>query len=371
MAEPMIGGNRVELLHDGACLKAMLAAIKAAQHEILLEMYWFDSDATGQAFADALSDKARAGLRVCVTYDAVGSFEADRAMFERMRKAGVEVYEYNPVRLFRGRFSFAGQNRRNHRKLLVIDGRFGFTGGVNIADAWAHQDDSSVRFRDDVIALAGPVVASMRNIFLIAFRGPSRAAALAEPLVSLAPEGDSYVRVLSNERWRRRRLIERTYLGRIRAARESILITNCYFIPSRIVRHALAQAVRRGVQVTVLLPLESDVPAVAYASSRLYGWLLERGIELYQWQRDILHSKTAVIDRQWCTVGTHNLDYRSWAYNLEINVTVDDRKVAGRLERRMLADIERSVRVDLHAWRFRPLSQRLLEELAYLFRRVL
>ena len=121
-----------------------------------------------------------------------------------------------------------------------------------------------------------------------------------------------------------RRLIERAYLGRIRSARERILITNSYFIPSRMVRHALAQAVRRGVSVRVLLPLECDVPAVAFASSRMYGWLLERGIELFAWSRNVLHCKTAVIDGQWSTVGTHNLDHRSWAYNLEINVAAEN-----------------------------------------------
>jgi cardiolipin synthase len=370
MLESMIGGNGVELLHDRACLPAMLAAIEGAEREVLLEMYWFGSDDVGQKFAAALSAKARAGLRVCVTYDAFGSFDADRGMFERMRASGVDVYEFNPVRFLRG-FTFAGLNRRNHRKLLVIDGRLGFTGGVNIGNPWMFAIDSGLEFRDDLVAIRGPVVADMREIVLSTFRGDSRAQALAEPFAPAEPAGDTLVRVLSNQRWHQRRLIDRTYLSRIRSARERILITNSYFIPSRIVRHALAQAVRRGVEVTVLVPLESDVPAVAYASSRMYGWLLERGIALFEWPRSYLHSKTAVIDGQWCTVGTHNLDHRSWAYNLEINVAIEDAEVAARLEQRGRSDLARSVRVDLHTWRFRPLGRRLLEELFYLFRRVL
>jgi cardiolipin synthase len=371
MAESMIAGNSVELLHDGACLPAMLAAVEAAQHEILLEMYWFDSDQVGRTFAEALCEKARKGVRVCVTFDAVGSFEADRAMFDAMRAAGADVYEYNPVRFLRRRFSFAGLNRRNHRKMLVIDGHYGFTGGVNIADPWTCRDDGGREFRDDMVAIDGPVVGSMRAIFLNTFRGRSRAQALAEPPPVPAATGASGVRVLSNERWRRRRLIDRTYLSQIRGARDRILIANSYFIPSRIVRHALAQAVRRGVSVKVLVPLDSDVPAVRYASTRLYEWLLERGVELYEWPRNYLHSKTAAIDGAWCTVGTHNLDHRSWAYNLEINVAIDDATVARRLEERIRADLGRSVRVDLHTWRFRPLGQRLLEALFYMFRHVL
>jgi cardiolipin synthase len=166
-------------------------------------------------------------------------------------------------------------------------------------------------------------------------------------------------------------VIERAYIDRIRSARERILITNSYFLPSRRIRHLLARAVARGVDVKVLLPVESDVPAVAHATHHLYGSLLRHGIELYEWGQSILHSKTAVIDGLWCTVGTHNLDYRSWAYNLEINVTVEDAGLSGQLEARMRQDIATSVRVDPAVWRFRPLGQRLLELFFYRFRRML
>jgi cardiolipin synthase len=371
MPESTLPGNRVELSHDGdACFSAMLRAIESAEREVLLEMYWFDSDATGQIFARALEQKARQGVRVCVTYDAVGSYEADRGMFQRMRDAGCDVYEYNPVRLFRRRWSFSGLNRRNHRKLLIIDGRLGITGGINFADSWASEAAGGLGFRDDIIAIEGPLVQRMREIFLDTFRGRLREAALAETLGSDQPVGNVRASVLSNDRWRKR-LIERAYLGRIRAARERILITNSYFIPSRLVRHALAQATRRGVRVCVLLPGESDVPAAAYAMRHLYGFMLRHGIELYEWSASILHSKTAVIDRDWCTVGTHNLDRRSWAFNLEINVVVEDRAVADQLALRMQRDIDASVRVDRHTWRFRPLSLRLLEVFFYLFRKLL
>jgi cardiolipin synthase len=372
MPQTMLPGNRVELLHDGeACFSAMLAAIEGAQREVLLEMYWFDSDATGQRFARALEQKARQGVRVCVTFDAWGSFEADRGMFARMRAAGCDVYEYNPMRFLPWRFSFVGLNRRDHRKLLLIDGRLGFTGGVNFADAWAPEAEGGQGFRDDAISVVGPAVRVMRQVFLATFRGMLREQALADALGSDAPVGESRVRVLTNHRRPDQRLIERAYLYRIRTARERILITNSYFIPNRVVRRALAEAVRRGVRVQVLLPVDSDVPTVTYAMQRSYSWMLKRGIELYEWSHSILHAKTAVIDGQWCTVGTYNMDYRSWAYNLEITIAVEDPVVAGRLEARMQRDMDRSVRVDARAWSFRPLGQRILEEFFYRCRRLM
>jgi cardiolipin synthase len=366
----MIPGNAVSLLHDGEqCLPAMLEAIEQAQREILLEMYWFGSDLTGRRFARALEDRARAGVRVYVSYDAAGSFEADRGMFASMENAGCRVYEFNPVHFWRPRFKFASLNQRNHRKMLIVDGRVGFTGGVNLADPWASEADGGLGFRDDMIRIEGPAVASMRDIFASTFPGFEAPSLL--PAGGAEGGGDCRVRVLANDGKRNRGRIERAYLARIRRARERILITNSYFIPSRRVRRALADAVARGVCVRVLLPVDSDVPAVSYAMRRLYGGMLKRGIELYEWPESILHCKTAAIDGRWCTVGTHNLDYRSWAYNLEINVAVDDPSVAQELEGRILQDIARSVRVDRRNWMFRPLSQRVLEFFFFRFRRLM
>jgi len=366
-----IPGNRVSLLHDSEhCLPALLAAIEGAEVEVLLEMYWFGSDKWGRKFAVALAEKARQGVRVCVSYDAVGSFESDRAMFAELERAGCDVYEYNPLQLFSRRFSFRRLNRRNHRKLLVIDGKTAFTGGVNLGDAWGPLSDGG-KFRDDLIRLDGPAVAAMRAIFVSAFRGKGAGTLRGATLPVGPPEGSSVVEVLTNHGYRKRRVIEHAYLDRIRAAKRCILITNSYFIPRSAVRKALAQAVKRGVDVRVLLPVESDVPAVQYATRRLYGTLLRSGVQLFEWGQSILHSKTAVVDGAWCTVGSHNLDYRSWIYNLELNVMVEDKAVAGALERRMIADMETSGRVDLRTWLFRPLGQRILEELFYLLRRFL
>ncbi|HEX2676222.1 MAG TPA: phospholipase D-like domain-containing protein [Polyangiales bacterium] len=356
------------LLHDGeVCLPAMRQAIAAAEREVLLEMYWFGSDATGRAFAEALSEKARQGVRVCVTYDCVGSWETDRSMFAEMRRAGCEVFEYNPLRFWRPHWRIG--NRRNHRKQLIVDGRVGLTGGVNLADPWASAAHGGGAFRDDMIRIEGPGVASMREIFAATFQAFPGARPL-DPIEPSAPCGETRVAVLANDHRKHRKLIERAYLTAIRAARTRVLIENSYFIPGLLVRYALGRAVQRKVEVRVVLPLESDVPAVSYATRRLYGALLRRGIRLYEWGRNVLHSKTAVIDDT-CMVGTHNLDYRSWLYNLEINVSVDDPNIAAQLAQRIERDIAESVQVDARVWRYRPLLERLLEEFFYRFRRLL
>jgi cardiolipin synthase A/B len=356
------------LLHDGGTvLPAMLDAIRGARHEVLLEMYWFASDATGRRFADALSDKAREGVRVCITYDSVGSWEADRRMFDSLVQAGCSVLEYNPPAKWK--LAWRIGNRRNHRKQLIVDGRIGITGGVNLGDPWASVAEGGFGFRDSMIQIEGPAVQEMRAIFFTTFGGHRAArAARDEPAPPVA--GQTRVMVLANDRRRNRRIIERAYLHAIRNAMRRVWIENSYFIPSWLVRHALYRAVKRGVDVRIVLPSKSDVPAVAYATRRLYGALLRRGIRLFEWAQSILHSKIAVVD-DWCTVGTHNLDYRSWIFNLELNVIVDDPAIAEQLRRRIHEAVASSVEVDARAWRYRPLMERLLEYFFYRFRRLL
>lgn len=236
----LVSGNRVRLLHDGAsCLAAMLEAIREAKSEILLEMYWFGSDNTGRRFAEALSDKARAGVRVCITYDAVGSWEADDSMFDAMREAGCSVNEFNPPRKWRLRWRVG--NRRNHRKQLIVDGRLGMTGGVNLADPWAPISEGGLGFRDDLIVLEGPAVGEMRAIFFSTFEGRKAAREVRKSLPPPAA-GETRVMVLANDARRNRRLIERAYLRAIRAAARRVWIENSYFIPSWLVRHAHVHA---------------------------------------------------------------------------------------------------------------------------------
>lgn len=376
--ETEVAGNRVTLLHDGAqCFPAMLEAIASARHEILLEMYWFGSDATGWRFAEALVRRAREGLRVRVLYDAVGSWEASPALFEAMQDAGCEVLEYNPIAPWRRRFHLGVINNRNHRKMLVVDGRIGFTGGVNLGDPWAPLDEGGGGWRDDCIRIEGPAVEQMRRLFRHAWgevtRSPRRASIPPSELSSFiqGTPGNTPVRVHANHYLGERRAVRRVYLANIRHARRRIYIANSYFVPDRVVRRALAAAVARGVDVRVLVPGECDVPAVKYAMQRDYDWLVRHGIQVYEWQGPILHSKSAVIDGTWCAVGSYNLDSRSWRFNLEIIVSVIDRHVGQAMEERFLDDLRNSQRIELDTWRFRPLSQRALERFFHLFRRFL
>jgi cardiolipin synthase len=368
----VVSGNRVDLLHDGAmCFPAMLSAIEEAEHEILMEMYWFSSDRTGRRFADALSAKAREGVRVRVIYDAVGSWEADEGMFASMERAGCEVEQYNPVSPFRKRFNLGVVHRRDHRKILVVDQRVAFTGGVNIGDPWASEEDGGGGWRDDMIRVEGRAALQLRDVFLHTW---NRIAPAGDPIAVPMPPaeiGDCRVRALANFYRGERVSVRNEYLSRIRHAREHVYITNSYFVPDRVIRKALADAAARGVDVKVLVPGESDLMAVQYASRKLYGWLLDRGIEIWEWQRTILHAKTASVDGAWCTVGTYNLDYRSWRLNLEVTVSVEDRRVSQQMSAQFLRDLAHSLPVPREHQRFRPLTDRLLENFFYFFRKLL
>lgn len=373
--EALVAGNRVALLHDGEqCFPAMLEAIAQARSEILLEMYWFGSDATGRRFADLLSRRARDGLRVCVIYDAVGSLQADDAMFEAMRGAGVHVHQYNPIAPWRRRFDLALVNHRDHRKLLVCDRRVGFTGGVNLGDPWLPERDGGGGFRDDMVRIRGPAVEQMRQVFVTTWsevHGELPPGPDTVEDATAGPAAGSRVRVLANHYLGERRAIRRAYLARIRAARDRVLITNSYFCPDGVVRRALAKAAKRGVEVRVMVPGVGDVPAVYWASRRLYPWLLRRGIQLHEWQGSVLHAKSAVIDGSWCTVGTYNLDYRSMRFNLEVTAVIEDAALGAAMEAKYREDLRNAPAVDLRSFRYRPLAERLLERLFYLFRKLL
>lgn len=356
--------NRVRLLHDGVeALPAMLRAIASAQHEVLLEMYWFGSDRTGRRFAEALVERARAGVIVRVSYDAIGSLEAGAAMFDELRAAGVEVHEFNPIAPWRQRFSFARINQRDHRKLLVVDGILAITGGFNIGDPWAPEHEGGQGFHDDGIEIRGDAALELRALFYRVF--PALPNELVVPGV---PEGDTAVTVLASDLHAERRDIYDGYVNAIARATRDIVITNSYFIPSSRVRRALTRAVLRSVRVRVLMPRDTDVKLAQLASRHLYTRLLRDGVELYEWAGGILHSKTAAIDDDWCTVGSFNFDARSIHNNLELNVAMVDREVNAALRRRIEQDLAQSVRIELASWSKRNWFIRLVERVVYAFR---
>jgi cardiolipin synthase len=354
----------VRLLHDGEeALPAMLEAIRSARHEVLLEMYWFDSDRTGRRFAEALMAKARKGVWVRVIYDALGSIEADSDMFDAMRAAGCEVFEFHPIAPFRPRFSFARINKRDHRKLIVIDGRLAITGGINLGDPWAPRHEGGAGFRDDAIAITGAAALELRALFYRVFPAPPH------PLPAPVPvQGDCEVIVLANDLHAERRDIYDGYINAIARASRDIIISNSYFIPARRVRRALKRAVERGVRVRVLVPKRSDVLLAQYASRAKYEELLSNGVEIYEWPGRVLHTKSAVVDDRWCTVGSFNFDALSIHNNLELNVAIVSREVTKALRTRMEEDLARAERVDLDAFQRRALTSRLLERFCHFFR---
>ncbi len=372
VAEHFIGGNVVTLLRDGAeAFPAMLEAIAGARRQVLLEMYWFDSDRAGRRFAEALASAAQRGVEVGVIYDSVGSFGANSEMFTDLEASGVQVLEYNPVLPWSRRFRFDRLTRRDHRKILVVDGQVGFTGGINLADAWLPEAEDGGGWRDDMVRIEGPAVSGLTRCFHSVWRRQrGERLVITGPRTSVVPGGQP-VRVLGEAFFRNRRQIVRAYLKHLWSATSSAWLTNSYFVPDRSVLRALVAAADRGVDVRVLLPGESDVKIVQWASRAAWGRLMSRGVRIYEFQRNVLHAKTAVIDGRWATIGTFNLDHLSLRSNLEVNVAVEDERFAESMQRSFERDLAESREVDARQFRFRSLGDRLLEIVAYRFRKLL
>jgi cardiolipin synthase len=377
--ERFIDGNRVQLLKDGReAFPAMLDAIAQAREQVLLEMYWFASDRIGRKFAEALAAAAARGVEVAVIYDAVGSIGADPRQFEELARSGVSVVEFNPVAPWKRRFRLTRMTRRDHRKILVVDGAIGFTGGVNIGDPWLPEEQEGGGFRDDAARLEGPAVRGFLSCFYRTWRRAGgralRPAPRARPSLSgaaLEAAGSQRARVLGDAYYRNHHSIWRAYIGRIQHAERRIWIANSYFIPDGSVIRALGKAAARGVDVRVLVPRQSDVLVTDWASRAVWPRLLRRGVRIFEWTGSILHSKTAVIDGSWSTIGSFNLDYLSLRSNLEVTLNVLDDGFGATMEAAFERDLESAGEVSLSEFRYRPLGDRLLELIAYRLRKFL
>jgi cardiolipin synthase len=384
-----VGGDEVRLLRDGVeAFPAMLEAIAGARREVLLEIYWIGADAVGHRFRDALAARARAGVTVRVIYDAVGSIAINDSFWQPLRDAGGEVRLYHPISPLRPAFELARIEQRDHRKILVVDGEIGFTGGLNLARPWLPADEGGDAWRDDMIQVRGYVSAELRTLFYKTWRrvwfrslpydlGPLD---LPRDLVPLSKHPAGKVYVLASLR-RSRRNLRREYLSRINRARASIEIANSYFLPDREVRNALFRAVLRGVRVRVLVPAKSDVAVVQFALEAMYDALLEKGVQVYCFQGGaaqedgarggpMMHAKTAIIDDRFATIGSYNLDERSWRKNLEVNVAVEDEGFATYVRTWFDRDVENALRIDLFEWRARPIARRGIEYVAFALRKL-
>jgi cardiolipin synthase len=365
-----VGRDAVRLLRDGdQAFPAMLEAIARAEREVLLEMYWIGPDAVGERFRDALAERALRGLKVCVIYDAVGSMGITPAWWQPLFAAGGRAVEYHSISPLDQRFRLDRVELRDHRKLLVVDGIDGFTGGINLAMPWLAVAEGGAGWRDDMIQVRGPATGELRSLFYRTWRKLTR----DSPPLDVRPlsrkhKGPVWVLV---SQWRRRRSIHREYVVRIRRARDRVDVANSYFVPDRRVRAALFRAVRRGVRVRVLVPSKSDLPVVQFGVEALFDTLLRHGVEIWTMPGTMLHAKTAIIDESFTTIGSYNLDERSWRKNLEVNLAVEDGDFARHVRSWFERDLEIATRVDLATWRRRSLVRRGFEWAAYAMRKLL
>lgn len=366
--EALCDGHRITPLVDGdRAFPAMLEAITGAQHHVHLEMYLLRHDAIGNLFRDALVERARAGVEVRVIVDAVGSIGLSMGFIGDLRDAGVDFLEYRPLVRWRNWGRWA---RRDHRKIVTVDGRVAFAGGLNIGIEYAPRDMGGAAWRDTNVQVEGPIVADLELLFWTTWHNqggrPYSLPAGASP--DRGPEG-ALASVVGNAFRKQRTGIRRSYLHAIHNARELVYIANAYFVPDPGVRRALIRAVRRGVDVRVIVPQRSDLLSVQYAGERTYSRLLRAGVGIYQWLGSHMHAKTAVVDGIWSTVGSYNLDYVSLFQNLEVNVQVIDRDFGARMQRIFETDFERCRALEYESWKKRPWWQKLLERFFYRFRR--
>ncbi|MRG95323.1 cardiolipin synthase ClsB [Polyangium spumosum] len=366
----VVGSHRLRLLQDGAqAFPAMLEAIAHARSTLCLETYILRDDHVGQTFACALAERARAGVEVNLLYDAWGSSVSSEYV-EGLREAGARVVAFRPVlHALQNRKLLRHVVRRNHRKSLIVDSQIAFTGGINLCDDYAPRDlGGALPWRDTHLALEGPAAMELQYYFLRTWK-KAKGPALDEPLYSLASRRpDPRVRVITSDVHRGRAGIRDAYRAAIKKATRRIWITNAYFLPSLGFLHALSEAAKRGVDVRIMVPGTTDVPAVLHASRSIYGRLLEAGARLYEWKGRVLHAKTAVIDGYWSTVGSSNLDMQSLRQNLEANALVEDERFGLAMEAMFLSDVPHCEEVTASRWEKRPPWERAASWAAYLFR---
>jgi cardiolipin synthase len=357
----ILAGNRVANLENGAeIFPAMLDAIRQAKRTINFETYIYWSGEIGREFVEALSERARAGVEVQVLIDWAGSQRMDQAMLAQMKAAGVAVERYHPLKWYH----LARMNNRTHRKLLIVDGRIGFTGGVGIADNWAGNADSPNHWRDSHYRIEGPAVAQMQAAFLdnwIKTTGAVLQGAGYFPALAAAGNADAQVFIASPSGGGDSMLL--MYLLAITAAESSIDLSAAYFVPDELTRAALVAALRRGVRLRIIVPgTKIDTEVVRKASRAGWGELLEAGAEIHEYQPTMFHCKTLIVDRQLVSVGSTNFDNRSFRLNDEANLNIYDPEFAGRTTAVFEQDLGRSRRITLEAWKNLPWQEKLLEK---------
>jgi cardiolipin synthase len=380
MDSPLVLGNKVTLLQDGPDTHAaMFDAMRAAIDHINLETYIFDDGELGQQFADLLLEKQASGVHVNVLYDSVGGLLTPQSFFDRLREGGIAVLEFNPVNPLAKNPKTWLVNNRDHRKLLVIDGRIAFIGGVNISDSYSSSPlgmpasggkrspgiDDDEGWRDTHIQVEGPVVAEFQRLFLGTWTRQADAPPTKRHYYPELPaQGDEIVRAIGSRADEEASPIYMTLVSAITRAESEVHLTVAYFGPDPTLLKALTGAAQRGVKVKLVLPSYTDSVAIFHLGRSYYTKLLKAGVEIYERHGAVMHAKTAVIDGVWSTIGSSNLDWRSFLHNDEINAVVLGGEFAMQMDAMFAADLAESEQILLKEWRRRSWWLRIKERVA-------
>ena len=372
---PLLVGNHVTLLKDGpATYQAMFAAIRKAKDHIHLETYIIEDDEIGRKFSDLLIEKQKQGVQVSVIYDSAGSINTPRAFFERLEASGLRTLEFNPINPLAGK-NKSWLDHRDHRKLLIVDGRMAFLGGINISSVYSANSaprkkpvisvdgKKKVPWRDTHMQIEGPVVAEYQKLFLETWEKQK-----GEPLAGghyfpaqTKNTGREIVRAIGSAADEPYSRIYVTLVSAINSAETSIYLTNAYFVPDPQLLSALKEAAQRGVDVRILLPGQTDFWAVFHAGRSHYTELLKAGVKIYERQGALLHAKTALIDDVWSSIGSTNLDWRSFVHNNEVDAVILGDGFAKQLHAMYDDDLKESKVIDLKEWRKRSVVFRMKE----------
>ena len=365
LGPPLVGGNRAqELLNGDQIFPAMLGAIKGAKQTITFETYIYWSGDIGNKFASVLSERAKAGVKVHVLLDWLGSAKIDESMLDEMRAAGVEIRKFHKPNWY----NLARLNNRTHRKLLVVDGAVGFTGGVGIAPQWTGNGQDADHWRDSHFRIEGPVVAQMQAVFMENWLKVTGKVMHGENYFpALQAVGTSDAQVFSSSPSGGSESMQLMYQLSITAAKTSIDLSSAYFVPDDMTRQMLVDALQRGVTVRIITPGEIiDTDTVRAASRGTWGPLLKAGAKIYEYQPSMYHCKVMIVDNLLVSVGSTNFDNRSFRLNDEANLNVYETAFAQRQTVIFEADLKNAREVTFQAWAARPWKEKLMERLALL-----
>ena len=372
---PLTIGNRTTLYQDGeSTYAAMFKAIAAAKDNINFETYIIEDDEVGKRFSDALIEKQAQGVQVTMIYDSVGSLQTPKAFFQRLKDSGIRTLEFNPVNPLAAKKGWQ-INQRDHRKLLIVDGQSVFLGGVNISSVYssgssrprsnAAKKEDKTPWRDTHLLVEGPVVAEFQKLFMDTWK-KQKGEALPDRkyFPQATAKGKEVVRAIGSSSDDGGGQIYNTLVSAINSAETSIYLTNAYFAPDEQIMSALGTAVRRGVDVKIILPSKTDSGLIFHAGRSYYSALLKSGVRIYERGDALLHSKTALIDGVWSTIGSTNLDWRSFLHNDEVNAVVLGVDFGAQMNAMFEKDLAASTEITASSWGSSPLVLRVKEQAA-------